>query len=145
MADDPNAKAPNVDVRWRQRAENFGKAVALLRDALKNGAAALNVLEKEGTVQRFEYTVELAWKTLRDYLDASGVQLTSVTPKSVVKAAFAARLIPDGQLWIDMLDHRNLLSHRYDPTLITEGLEQIEVLYLPAIERLLELFRKQDP
>src|SRR5579872_5624048 len=102
-----------ADVRWKQRAQSFGRAVALLRDALKDGPAPLNDLEKEGTIQRFEYTVELAWKTLKDYLEESGVQLTSVTPKSVVKAAFAARLIPDGQLWIDILEKRNLLSHKY--------------------------------
>jgi nucleotidyltransferase substrate binding protein (TIGR01987 family) len=145
VADDPKAKATDIDVRWKQRAENFSKAVGLLRDALKDGPAALNVLEKEGTIQRFEYTVELAWKTLKDYLEASGLRLGSVTPKSVVKAAFSARLIPDGQIWIDMLEHRNLLSHRYDPSLIAEGLEQIEARYLPAIEELLALLRKQDP
>src|ERR1017187_1996199 len=142
MADE---RHPNVDIRWRQRAENFGRAAALLREALKNGPTALNVLEREGTVQRFEYTVELAWKTLKDYLEANGVQLPSVTPKSGIKAAFAARLIPDGQLWVDMLDHRNLLSHRYDPSFVAEGLEQIHVRYLPAIEQLLDLFRTQAP
>jgi nucleotidyltransferase substrate binding protein (TIGR01987 family) len=133
-----------VDVRWKQRAESFAKAVALLRDALKEGPAALNDLEKEGTVQRFEYTVELAWKTLKDRLDHDGVQLTSVTPKSVVKAAFAARLIPDGQLWIDILETRNLLSHKYDRELLDEGLKDIHDRYLPAIEQLQALFREQS-
>jgi nucleotidyltransferase substrate binding protein (TIGR01987 family) len=125
-----------ADVRWRQRAQNFDKAVALLRDALKNGPEALNDLEKEGTAQRFEYTVELAWKTLKDYLEHNGAQLTSVTPKSVIKAAFAARLIPDGQLWIDLLEKRNLLSHTYDQNLLGEGLKEIHERYLPAIEQL---------
>lgn len=89
--------------------------------------------------------MELAWKTLKDYLEESGVQVPSATPKSVIKAAFAARLIPDGQLWVDMLDDRNLLSHRYDPSLVAEGPEQIHVRYLPAIEQLLGLFREQNP
>lgn len=129
-----------ADVRWRQRAQNFARAVALLSDALKDGPGALNELEKEGAVQRFEYTVELAWKTLKDYLEHDGVQLTSVTPKSVIKAAFAARLIPDGQLWIDVLEQRNLLSHTYDQSLLGEGLTKIHERYLPAIEQLQTFF-----
>lgn len=133
-----------TDVRWKQRAQNFDKAVALLRDALKDGPAALNDLEKEGTAQRFEYTVELAWKTLKDYLEHSGVQLTSVTPKSVIKAAFAARLIPDGQVWIDILEKRNLLSHTYDQSLLGEGLNEIHTRYLPVIEKLQAFLQEQQ-
>jgi len=133
-----------VDVRWKQRAQNLDKAVSLLRDALKNGPEALNDLEKEGTAQRFEYTVELAWKTLKDYLENSGVQLTPVTPKSVIKAAFAARLIPDGQLWIDILEKRNLLSHTYDQSLLAEGLNEIHQRFLPAIEQLQEFLQEQN-
>jgi nucleotidyltransferase substrate binding protein (TIGR01987 family) len=132
-----------ADVRWKQRAPNFAKAVAPLGDALKNGPEALNDLEREGTVQRFEYAVELAWKTLKDYLEDSGIQLTPVTPKSVVKAAFAARLIPDGQLWIDILEKRNVLSHKYDQELLGEALKEIQERYLPAIEQLQRFFQGQ--
>jgi nucleotidyltransferase substrate binding protein (TIGR01987 family) len=131
------------DVRWKQRAQNFAKAVALLRDALKAGPEALNDLEKEGTAQRFEYAVELAWKTLKDYLETSGMQLPSVTPKSVLKAAFAARLIPDGQLWIDVLETRNLLSHTYDQELLAASLHEIHQRYLPAIELLRAFFESK--
>ena len=133
-----------ADVRWKQRAQNYDRAVALLRDALKNGPEALNDLEKEGTAQRFEFTVELVWKTLKDYLEHDGVQLTSVTPKSVIKAAFAARLIPDGQVWIDILEQRNLLSHTYDQRLLTEGLNEIHTRYLPALEQLQTFLQEQS-
>lgn len=74
------------DIRWRQRLQNYSRAVSLLRSALENAPSALNDLEKEGAVQRFEYTVELAWKSLKDYLELSGTQLLSVTPRSVLKA-----------------------------------------------------------
>lgn len=134
-----------ADVRWRQRFENFSRALGLLRVALEHGPDALNDLEKEGAVQRFEYTVELAWKVLKDFLEHSGARLSSVTPKSVVKAAFQARLISDGQLWIDMLDHRNSLSHKYDPALLAPGLQAIQSRYLPALEALHASLRKQDP
>ena len=81
------------DIRWRQRLQNYSRALSLLKSALANGPDALNDLEKEVTVQRFEYTVELAWKVLKDYLEFSGVQLASVTPKSVVKAAFSGGMV----------------------------------------------------
>ena len=87
----------NPDIRWQQRFDNFDRALGLLREALANGPAALNQLEKEGVVQRFEYTLELAWKTIKDYLEESGVVLTAVTPRQVIEDAFAARILTDGQ------------------------------------------------
>lgn len=132
-----------ADVRWRQRFQNYSRAVSLLRSALANGPDVLNDLEKEGVIQRFEYTVELAWKVLTDYLEHAGAQLSSVTPKSVVKAAFTARLISDGQCWVDMLDHRNMLSHKYDPALLGDGLLEIQRRYLPALEALHQFFEEQ--
>lgn len=127
------------DVRWHQRFDNFQRAFALLRAALTDGPAALNQLEKEGVVQRFEYTLELAWKTLKDYLEASGVVLTALTPRQVVKDAFAARILADGQTWIDMIDHRNLLSHTYDPASFEEAVEAIHGRYLAAFGQLHDL------
>jgi nucleotidyltransferase substrate binding protein (TIGR01987 family) len=85
-------------VRWRQRLQSYSRPLSLLRSALENGPEALNDLEKEGAVQRFEYTVELAWKVLKNHLELSGAQLASVTPKSVIKAGFAARIVSDGQM-----------------------------------------------
>lgn len=117
--------------------------MSLLRSALENGPAALNDLEKEGAVQRFEYTVELGWKVVKDYLEFSGAHLSSVTPRSVVKVAFASLLIVYGQLWVDMLDHRNALSHKYDPTLLAPGLEAVQVRYLPALEALHQYLQAQ--
>src|SRR5690606_32061459 len=86
-----------VDTRWKQRLESYERALGLLSSALKGGPDVLNDLEKEGTIRRFEFTLELGWKVLKDYLEFSGAQLTSVTPKSVVKSAFSARLLDDGQ------------------------------------------------
>jgi nucleotidyltransferase substrate binding protein (TIGR01987 family) len=134
---------PAADVRWRYRLHNYSRALSLLGSALANGPDALNELEKEGVIQRFEYTVELAWKVLKDFLEYNGAQLSSVTPKSVVKAGFAARLIPDGQIWIDMLDHRNMLSHKYDSALLGAGLLEIQARYLPALEALRKYLEEQ--
>jgi nucleotidyltransferase substrate binding protein (TIGR01987 family) len=127
------------DIRWQQRFENFDRALSLLKDALSRGPSALNQLEKEGAVQRFEYTLELAWKTVKDYLEQSGVVLSAVTPRQVIKDAFAARILDDGQTWIDMIDHRNLLSHTYDAAKFEEAVEAIHGRYLAAFAQVRDL------
>ena len=126
----------NPDTRWKQRFQNFEKGFLLLREALENGPGSLNKLEQEGVIQRFEYTFELAWKSMKDYLEENGVVIAPVTPRQVVKDAFAAKLIEDGQIWIDMLDHRNLLSHTYDFSVFEKAVEDIAARYLPAIASL---------
>ena len=75
----------NQDIRWRQRFNNFEKALLLLQEGLAKGAEKLSNLEKEGIVQRFEFTFELAWKTMKDYLEFSGILFDQVTPRSVIK------------------------------------------------------------
>jgi nucleotidyltransferase substrate binding protein (TIGR01987 family) len=127
------------DIRWQQRFENFDRALSLLKDALSRGPSALNQLEKEGAVQRFEYTLELAWKTVKDYLEQSGVVLSAVTPRQVIKDAFAARILDDGQTWIDMIDHRNLLSHTYDAAKFEEAVDAIHGRYLAAFAQVRDL------
>ena len=127
------------DIRWQQRFQNFDRAFVLLREALADGRP-LSMLEKEGVIQRFEYTYELAWKTLKDYLEAAGVTISPVTPRQVIKEAFAAKIIIDGQVWINMLDNRNLLSHTYDFSVFEEAVKAIAKHYLPAMARLHEFF-----
>ena len=126
------------DIRWKQRFQNFDRGVILLREALADGPAALSALEKEGVIQRFEYTFELAWKTVKDLLEAGGLLISPVTPRQVLKDAFAAKVLGDGQTWIDMLDHRNLLSHSYDASVFERAVDAIAARYLPAIESLHE-------
>jgi len=127
------------DVRWKQRFQNFDRAVVLLRSALEE-KRELSLLEKEGVIQRFEYSYELAWKTMKDYLEASGIVITPVTPRQVVKEAFAAKIIDDGQVWINMIDNRNLLSHVYDFSIFEQAVKSITEHYLPAMEKLHEFF-----
>ncbi len=129
-----------TDIRWRQRFQNFERAFFLLRDALKDGTSKLNSLEKEGTVRRFEYSFELAWKTIKDYLEAEGIVFSTLTPRQVLKDAVAAGLLADGQVWIEMLDHRNLLSHTYDVATFEAAVDAILAHYLPAMDRLYQYF-----
>ena len=134
---------PAADIRWQQRLSNFERALALLREAMVNGPSALNQLEKEGVIQRFEYCFELAWKTTKDYMEANGFVCAVVMPRQVLKDAYAAKVIADGQVWIAMLDHRNLLSHIYNPTAIEQAVEAIHQQYLPAMEQLLSFLQQE--
>ena len=127
-------------VRWKQRFQNFDRAVILLREPIARGVATLSVLEREGTIQRFEVAIELAWKTLRDYLEYEGETLEVVTPRNVIKEAFSSRVIEDGQVWMDMLDHRNLLSHTYDQTVFEKAVLAMRDRYLAAFEELRDWF-----
>lgn len=132
----------NSDTRWKQRYENFSRAFSLLDDALsERPVSSFSDLEKEGLIQRFEYTFELAWKTLKDYLVFSGVSLEQITPRHVIKQAFAAGLVPDGQAWIDMLEHRNLLSHRYDHQTFETAVAAISETYLRTLRQIHALLR----
>ena len=132
-----------LDIRWKQRFENFDRSYVLLRSALENGPEALNALEKEGVIQRFEYCFELAWKTVKDYLEASGLVFSTVTPRQVLKDAFAAKILKEGPVWMDMLDHRNLLSHTYDSTQFNIALDAIHRRYLNALAELHEFLHQE--
>ena len=133
----------NPDIRWRQRFENFDRALGLLREALANGQENLSPMEQEGAAQRLEYTLELAWKCMKDYLEDSGVTVSPATPRQVIKEAFVAKIITDGQTWIDMLNHRNLLSHTYDFAVFEEAIRATEDHYLPTLQALHEFLSKE--
>lgn len=128
------------DIRWKQRFQNFNSAFALLREALQEGPSKLSLLEKEGVIQRFEYSFELAWKVVKDFLEAGGLIIAPVTPRQVLKDAFTAKILADGQVWIDLLDHRNLLSHAYDSSMFEQAVDAIAARYLPAMQDLQEFF-----
>jgi nucleotidyltransferase substrate binding protein (TIGR01987 family) len=134
---------PNTDISWKQRFQNFDRAFVLLRDALENGPDALNQLEKEGVIQRFEFCFKLAWKTLKDYMEEDGFVFATITPRQVLKDAFAAKILQDGQVWIDMLAHRNLLSHTHNTKRFEEALKAVHQRYLPALNELHEFFQKK--
>lgn len=116
--------------RWQQRFENFEKAYRQLDSAIQS-FDSLNVLEKEGLIQRFEYTSELAWKMLKDYLESEGV--TATFPREVIKSSFHYGLIEDGEIWMDMLEKRNLLTHTYNEKRFEFAVKRIKDSYYAAI------------
>ncbi|MBF0425723.1 MAG: nucleotidyltransferase substrate binding protein [Magnetococcales bacterium] len=128
------------DIRWKQRFANFDRAFVLLREVQERGLASLSQMEKEGAIQRFEFAFELAWKTLKDYLENQGIRIREGTPRKVIKEAFSAGMLEDAQVWMDMLHHRNLLSHTYDFKAFDEALRQVSESYFVAFDRLHAFF-----
>ncbi|HWQ25818.1 MAG TPA: nucleotidyltransferase substrate binding protein [Chlorobaculum sp.] len=125
------------DICWKQRFDNYDRAFILLQSALEERSLDdFSDLEQQGLVQRFEFSFEHAWKTMKDFLAASGIQINPVTPKAVIKEAFAAKIIDDGQIWIDMMLDRNLLSHSYDQKTFLKALNSVKSVYLPKLEQL---------
>lgn len=123
--------------RWHYRFDSYSRALGLLRGGVTQAnAAGLSELEQEGLVQRFEYTWELAWKLLKDYLEAEGVVLETVTPRATVRAALGAQLIRDGDAWMRALDARNAMSHTYDPRGFERVVQDLRAEYLGLFEAL---------
>lgn len=121
-------------LRWQQRFENFEKALILLCEPFEQqGYEQLDDLEKAGIAQRYEFTVELAWKTLKDYMEYQGVVFEKITPKDIVREAHKAKLIFDGENWIKMLVDRNHLSHIYDQALLEDVIIRIRDVYLALL------------
>ena len=124
------------EIRWQYRFHNFSRAYSLLCGALEGEIEDLNDLEKEGVIQRFEYTFELSWNTLKDRLEHDGIIMDSVTPRNVIRTAAATGWIADGQTWINMLEDRISTSHRYDMELLESVLFNIQDKYLPILDAL---------
>lgn len=132
------------DIRWQQRFQNYGRAYTLLREAMENDPNNLSQLEKEGIIQRFEYTFELAWKVLKDKMEADGLQLDQISPKAVVRKAFAAKYIDDGEGWLRMIGDRNLMSHTYNFQTFEKIIATIRSEYLYLFEQWYEYLLEES-
>ncbi len=101
----------NPDIRWIQRFNNFSKALKQLTKFIEKGE--LNELEEQGLIQSFEYTHELAWLTLKDFLEHRGNK-DIYGSKDATRAAFKLDIISEGETWMDMIKSRNETSHTYN-------------------------------
>ena len=129
------------DIRWEQRFNNFSRVFTLLYNELgKKEIDSFDQLQQEGLIQRFEYTFELLWKTLKDYLEHEGAEIDIISPKNVFKTAAETYLLErmdvDGEILIKMLYSRNQLSHIYDFEKFKAILAQIKIEYLMQIEKI---------
>ncbi len=124
----------NENIRWRQRFVNLQKAFNQLERFHK--VEELNELEQQGLIKAFEYTYELAWKTLQDLLKEKGY-IGIVGPRPVVEQAFQDGYIDNGTEWLKMHQSRNLTSHTYDEHTAEEVLEDIRSTYFYLLEELI--------
>lgn len=128
------------DIRWKQRFHNYGKALQTLTEAIELAhQRPLSRLEKQGLIQSFEFTHELGWKVLKDYLEAQGLS-DLIGSRDATRSAFQNGLIEDGQAWMDMIKARKLTSHTYNQE-VAENIEQDTLTrFYPAFVALAERF-----
>lgn len=123
------------EVRFIQRLENFKQANLNLRETAdfvkQNELTKFYIM---ALVQAFEMSFELAWKTMKDYLEYDGIIADS--PRTTIKEAFSSRLINDGQRWIEMMEARNKTSYTYKEEFAKEVAEEILNVYIPLIQEL---------
>jgi nucleotidyltransferase substrate binding protein (TIGR01987 family) len=124
-----------TDTRWKQRFSNFQAAFARLQEAAAaNQSQPSQVLFQIALVKTFEMGFELSWKTLKDFLYFKG--LDTKTPRDTIKQGFAYGILQDGQLWIDMLEDRNLMTHTYDPAHALLAITHIHDRYIAGMTQL---------
>jgi nucleotidyltransferase substrate binding protein (TIGR01987 family) len=122
------------DIRWLQRFQNFTKALAWLDRAVSQSKQeSLNDLEKQGLIQCFEFTHELAWNVMKDFLEYKG-KSSIIGSRDATREAFNSEIIEDGEHWMEMISSRNLSSHTYDGDRIDEIATKIEDVYYPLLQ-----------
>lgn len=116
------------DIRWKQRFSNFTKAFNKLSEIELDVGNKLSDIEKEGFIQRFEFTHELAWNVMKDFLKEKGFQ-GIIGSKDATKLAFQNELIENGQVWMDMIDSRNQTVHTYNDEILEIQFDKIKNIY----------------
>lgn len=126
------------DIRWIQRLDNFKNAISQLKDAVElSKKRSLTPLEEQGLIQAFEFTHELAWKTLKDFLQDRGV-FELFGSKDVTREAFKAGLIENGEAFMQMIESRNLTSHTYNKSQATMIVNSILSSYFIELMKLVQ-------
>lgn len=122
--------------RWRQRLATFGKALVRMDEVVTLWhSRKLSDLERDGMIQRFEYTQELAWKLLKNYIEYQG-EAQMGGSRDTIRQAFRLGLIENSEPWFDMLESRNLTSHVYDEATEMTLIERIVDTYYPILSLL---------
>lgn len=116
--------------RWKQRLENYRRALGQLQQGC--AVQEYSDLERAGLVQFFEFTLELAWKTLKDRLVYDGYDVAS--PREVIRKGLVAGYLSaeDTEVFLEAVSKRNLLSHTYDE----QAVSLIKESFAPVMERL---------
>lgn len=130
------------EIRWRQRFENFGKALAQLETACAK--EHYSDLELAGLVQMFQFSFELSWKVLKDLLFYEGYDMKS--PRAVIRKSFELEYLneDDTEVFLGALGKRNLLSHTYEKKMALEAERLITGQYYPLLQRLYDTLQRKN-
>ena len=124
------------DVRWHQRFANYRKALQALTEAVELAQQRpLSRLEQQGLIQAFEFTHELAWNVLKDFLENQGIS-GLIGSRDASRTAFRNGLVSDGEVWMDMVKARNLTSHTYNVELAEGVARDVVERFHPALAAL---------
>ncbi len=124
--------------RFEERKQDLINATNRLKEALQEEQNNITI---DGTLHRYEFTFELAWKTLKDYLEYLGIPSETGSPRDIIKESFAHNIIKNGDVWIKMMLARNSLSHLYDEESSRQIYENIKNEYIKEIEKLVEFIK----
>lgn len=119
--------------RFEQRREDYFNALERLKEAVKQGNSDIII---DGILHRFEFTFELAWKTVKDYLEYLGITNKVGSPREIIQTGYKQGIIEDGESWIKMMLSKNSLSHIYDEKTSREIYEYIVNEYIDLFENL---------
>ncbi|CAK8713448.1 nucleotidyltransferase substrate binding protein, HI0074 family [Candidatus Electrothrix aarhusensis] len=125
------------DIRWKQRFSNYQKALRQLQRFIDKGE--LSELEEQGLIKSFEYTYELAWNTLKDFLEFKG-QSDIYGSRDAIRKAFQLGIIEDGEIWMDMIKSRNRTSHTYNEDTAKEISRTVISVYYSAFKEMDQKF-----
>ncbi|MER3475148.1 MAG: nucleotidyltransferase [Armatimonadota bacterium] len=130
------------DIRWIQRLRHYQRALAQLGRAVQLAQGRpLSELEQQGLIQAFEYTHELAWNLLKDFLESRGVQ-NLYGSRDATREAYKRGLIAHGEVWMKMIETRNLTSHAYNESVAAQIAEAVCQLYYKEFEALRETMQE---
>ena len=137
------------DIRWRQCFDNYQRALQTLSRAVALSAERpLSELEQQGLIQVFEFTHELAWNMLKDFLEAQGIA-GLIGSRDAIRTAFKNGLFQEGETWMEMIKARNLSSHTYQLELANRLAAEILQRFYPAFvaleQKMQELVLREAP
>ena len=128
------------ELRWVLRLNNYEKAFASLTAAVDlSKTRPLSDLEKQGLIQAFEFTHELAWNVMKDYFSYQGTQDITGS-RDATREAFSKNLLQDGEGWMAMIQSRNKTSHTYNKVVADEVVDAIINIYFGLFKDFLPVF-----
>lgn len=131
------------DIRWLQRFDHFKKAYAQLQEALQlMSERELSNIEKQGSIQAFEFTYELAWNVLRDYLIWQGIESVAGS-RDAIREGFKRELISDGHAWLAMLQDRNRTVHTYNEATANQIIDHLRTQYAQLFAEFVVTFQQK--